>query len=64
MQTEDSRITAGWSVGRSIALELDVIFTIIGGYFLSGGFPGELMEMIQSLPELIFRFSWAMRAAS
>lgn len=51
MQTEDSRITAGWSVGRSIALELDVIFTIIGGYFLSGGFPGELMEMIQSLPE-------------
>jgi DNA-binding transcriptional ArsR family regulator len=50
MHTENSQ-TAGWSVGRSIALELDVVFTIIGGYFLSGGFPKGLMEMIQSLPE-------------
>ena len=51
MQTDNSHTPAGWSVGRSIALELDVAFTIIGGYFLSGGFPKGLMEMIQSLPE-------------
>ena len=51
MQTENSQTAAGWSVGRSIPLELDVIFTIIGGYFLSGGFPKGLMDMIQSLPE-------------
>ena len=51
MQAENSQIAAGWSVGRSIALELDVIFTIIGGYFLSGGLPKGLMDMIQSLPD-------------
>jgi DNA-binding transcriptional ArsR family regulator len=51
MQTENVQNAAGWSVGRSIALELDVVFTIIAGYFLSGGLPAGLMEMIQSLPE-------------
>jgi DNA-binding transcriptional ArsR family regulator len=51
MPTENVQNVAGWSVGQSIALELDVVFTIIGGYFLSGGLPAGLMEMIQSLPE-------------
>jgi DNA-binding transcriptional ArsR family regulator len=51
MQTKNVQNGAGWSVGRSIALELDVVFTIIAGYFLSGGLPAGLMEMIQSLPE-------------
>ena len=41
---------AGWQVGQSIALELDVLLNTLNGYFLSEGLPDAYRSIIQSLP--------------
>ena len=41
---------AGWRVGQSIVLELDVLLNTLNGYFLSEGLPDAYMSIIQSIP--------------
>ncbi len=40
----------GWEVGQSIALELDVVLSVVQGYFTLTGLPEDAASLMQSLP--------------
>jgi DNA-binding transcriptional ArsR family regulator len=41
---------AGWTISRSVALELDVILSAVRGYFAIGGLPSDVVDLVHSLP--------------
>lgn len=58
MSTNTGVENAGWTIGQSAALELDVALTAIGGYFVAGGLPEDFTVMLQALPAG-WRAEWA-----
>jgi DNA-binding transcriptional ArsR family regulator len=46
-QTEGDN--AGWAIGPSIAMELDIALSVVQGYFGIGGLPEDVVALLQSL---------------
>jgi DNA-binding transcriptional ArsR family regulator len=42
---------AGWWIGESIALEMDIALTAAGGYFATGGLSEDVVTMLQTIPD-------------
>jgi DNA-binding transcriptional ArsR family regulator len=40
----------GWAIGPSIAMEVDVVLSVVQGYFAIGGLPEDALALLQALP--------------
>jgi DNA-binding transcriptional ArsR family regulator len=51
MNDEIREERAGWWIGESIALEMDVALTAAAGYFATGGLSEDVVAMLQAIPD-------------